>query len=122
LHQGYSLNVLRVVQLGGIITLLGIAGCALFFVRREGILRVVLGRIGVFILICIAVSGLGLGSSLLRNESRLAAILLSMSFLSVLALTVIAYRRGRAARPRNGADHHAPTTGPNDKLPAGETA
>jgi protein SCO1/2 len=119
LHQGYSLNVLRAVQIAGVITLLLVAGVALFFLRGEGLLRVALGRIGVFILICIAVSGLALGSSLLRSEAKLASILLSISFLAVLGVTVIAYRRGRAARAERLA---APTAGPNDTLPAGETA
>jgi protein SCO1/2 len=121
LKQGYSLNVLRVVQLGGIITLLAVAGTALFFVRREGILRVVLARVGVFVLICVAVSGLALGSSLVRStrsgESTLGAVLLSVSFLATLSVTVIAYRRGRMTR----AERPAPIAGQNDTLPAGGT-
>ena len=47
LHQGYSLQVLWLVRIAGLITLLAVAAVALFFVSREGILRVVLGRIGI---------------------------------------------------------------------------
>jgi protein SCO1/2 len=127
LHQGYSLRVLWLVRIGGIITLLAVAGGALFAVRREGILRVVLGRVALFVLICIAVSGLGLGSSLLRAGDRTpAAILLGLSFVSVLGVLVIAFRRGRAARAEQpapvGTGMSGTGAGPNDALPTGGTA
>ncbi|MBN9122069.1 MAG: SCO family protein [Planctomycetes bacterium] len=119
LHQGYSLNVLRAVQIGGLVTLLAVAAGALIAVRREGILRGVLGRVVLFVLICVAVSGLGLGGSLWRSgDTTLASVLLALSFLSVLGVTVIAYRRGRAARTE---DPPAPVEGPNT-LPSGGTA
>ncbi len=119
LHKGYSLNVLWAVRIGGIITLLAVAAGALFAVRREGLLRVVLARVALLGLICVAVSGLGLGSSLMRSGDReLATILLSISFLATLGVTVIAYFRGRSAR----TEPPAPTAGPNDALPSGGTA
>jgi protein SCO1 len=117
LHQGYSLNVIWAVRIGGLVTLLLVAAGALYAVRREGILRGVLGRVVLLVLICVAVSGLGLGSSLVRSgDTTLAAILLSCSFLAVLGVTVIAYFRGRSR-----AEPPAPVKGPN-ALPSGGTA
>ena len=118
LHKGYSLNVIWAVRIGGLVTLLLVAAGALFAVSREGILRVVLARVGLFVLICVAVSGLGLGSSLLRSgDTTLATILFSVSFLAVLGVTVIAYFRGRTARTEPPAPDEGPKT-----LPSGGTA
>jgi protein SCO1/2 len=119
MHQGHSLQVLWLVRIGGIITLLAVLTGVLLAVSREGLLRTVLVRIGIFALVCVAISGLGLGSSLLRSgDDTLASVLLTMSFLSVLAVSVIAYYRARALR----SEPPAPPAGPTDALPSGGTA
>jgi protein SCO1/2 len=119
LHQGYSLQVIWLVRIGGLVTLLLVAGGALYAVSREGLLRVALARVGIFALICVAVSGLGLGSSLLRSGERtFAAVALGLSVLAVLGVLLIAFRRGIAAR----AAANVPAPGANDTLPTGGTA
>lgn len=118
LHQGYSLNVIWAVRIGGLITLLCVVAGALYAVSREGILRVVLARVGLFFLVCVAVSGLGLGSSLLRSgDTSAATVLISFSVAATLAVLVIAYRRGRSTR----SELPAPVEGPN-AMPSGGTA
>lgn len=118
LHQGYALDIIWAVRIAGIVTLLSVAGFALFMVRREGILRLVLGRVGLFALICVAVSGLGLGTSLLRSKNTFeATVCLSLSLVSVAGVLVIAYFRGRTAR----TDSLAPGAGPTDATPQGGT-
>ncbi len=116
LHQGYSLNVLRIVQAGGVLTLAAVAFGALWMVKREGILRDVLGRVALFVLVCAAISGLGLGSSLLRAGDRpFATIAFTISAVSIIGIMVIAY-----IRSRTGAAE--PPAGPNDALPSGGAA
>jgi len=117
LHQGYSLNVLRAVQIGGVITLLLVATGALLAFRREGLLRVALGRIGIFALLCVAVSGLGLGGSLLRSGHKEMAVgAFAFSLLSVIGVTVVLLRRG----PTAGAE--PPPVAGHEALPSGGTA
>lgn len=118
LHQGYALNVLRAVQIGGAVTLLLVATGVLVAFRREGMLGIALGRIGIFAMICVAVSGLSIGGSLMRTgEKQLAFGAFAFSLLSVIGVTFALLRRG----PTAGADS-SPDAGHNDALPTGGTA
>lgn len=118
LHQGYALNVLRAVQVGGVVTLLLVAAGVLLAFRREGMLGVALGRIAIFAMLCVAVSGLGLGGSLLRGGHREFAFgAFAFSLLSVIGVTFALLRRG----PTAGAAP-PPDAGHNDALPTGGTA
>lgn len=115
LHQGHALNILRIVQVGGVITLLVVGGGILWAVNREGILKDVLWRVALFVLICVAVSGLGLGSSLYRGgDKEFAAVMFGLSFVSIIGITVMAVRRINRGAP-------TPPAG-QDVLPTGGTA
>jgi protein SCO1 len=123
LHQGYSLNVLRAVQIAGLVTLFFVALGALLAVRREGILGPVLRRIATFVLIFGAVSGLGAAGFVARKgNTNLAGALFAVSLLIIVVVSVIAYRRGLLLRVEPPSPAGQGGHGPTNALPPGGIA
>ncbi|MCI0699998.1 MAG: SCO family protein [Planctomycetia bacterium] len=114
LHQGYSLNVLRAVQLGGIVTLLLVCGGVLIAVKREGLLGVLLPRAFLFVLVFAWISSLAAAAYLRVGLKGMT--LITLGFLAVLVVLVTVYRK----RSRHTAPP-GPPDGPHHAISAGRT-
>ncbi|MDY3556552.1 SCO family protein [Gemmata sp. JC717] len=119
LHQGYSLNVLRVVQLGGIVTLVLVVGGVFLALNREKLLGVFLRDALPYALGLIIVPFFGLVALILASPD--AAMTLSPKLLVpyyvVAGGALYAWHRSRARLAAAAA-----AGGPNPTLPPEGTA
>lgn len=119
LHQGYSLNVLRAVQIAGLITLLLVAGGVLFAMRREKLLSTVLLKALVFVLIIGWMGGMAAATVLTKGTERVVVLgLIQIGFFVPLGVLVSVFRRQQA----RDAGPPAPPAGPPHAQPSGGIA
>lgn len=113
MNHGYSPNVMRLVQLGGIVTLMLVCAGVLLAVRREGVLGSLLMRAILFLVIFTWVGGAYI-SSVVAKGSDFAVVLglLSLGCSIAIGVTLLVFRRTHPAAPSVAtSEPHAITGG-----------